>query len=561
MAFKDTGWIELRPITLLYGRNSSGKSAVIRGLRLLKQSLEDSPLRDDILCFNRKDAMNGKIDLRDFETVLHWRNQFINLEEKVESSKITFAFRYKLSTLAQRLWTRITGERLADDRLSRLFIDLALEFGYDDERKVTKLTAMHIDCMSESDMQSEKNRISKNLLSAFRVGTPVDRSDPHNHRLNWEERWYWESDCDIGQPVESGSNKPKEEWVNAALSTTSGFLPILQTIRTSSTTQKLRLRKSDFELIESTLGQITIDVKMLLEGIDYIGPIRPKPERSYTFTAAQMLESRKQELSGWLAFLLASDNYSSAPGLASDKPVLPVADRDDRRQLLSSATTVDSNHTYTLTKWINKLQLGQRVYAERIVSEDKDHYEFQVLIQEGNEKAYNWVDVGYGVSQILPIIAACAYAKRGDLVIIEQPELHLHPEAQANLGDLFIETIAKIQKNGPDLMEKLERILSGVTLLIETHSEHLLLRLQRRVAETTAKRRNLNEENKVDENELLSCLVIKASGASEVVNMQIDQAGNILDSSTKFISFFANDLEEVSELTHARLLINKVRGE
>jgi predicted ATPase len=75
-------------------------------------------------------------------------------------------------------------------------------------------------------------------------------------------------------------------------------------------------------------------------------------------------------------------------------------------------------------------------------------------------------EVGAGIAQVLPVIVA-ALADRVPFVMIEQPEIHVHPRLQTGLGDLFIEASASRQ------------------LLIETHSEHLILRLLRRIRETT----------------------------------------------------------------------------
>jgi len=74
----------------------------------------------------------------------------------------------------------------------------------------------------------------------------------------------------------------------------------------------------------------------------------------------------------------------------------------------------------------------------------------------------------FGVSQLLPAVVLALDAKR-EIVAIEQPELHLHPALQAKLGDLFIESALGERKN---------------TLILETHSEHLILRVMRRMRET-----------------------------------------------------------------------------
>src|SRR5690606_11007155 len=76
-------------------------------------------------------------------------------------------------------------------------------------------------------------------------------------------------------------------------------------------------------------------------------------------------------------------------------------------------------------------------------------------------------DVGFGVSQVLPIITLLQYVPEGSTVVLEQPEIHLHPLAQSALADVMIQ--AAIHRK--------------VQVIFESHSEHLLLRLQRRIAE------------------------------------------------------------------------------
>jgi predicted ATPase len=80
-------------------------------------------------------------------------------------------------------------------------------------------------------------------------------------------------------------------------------------------------------------------------------------------------------------------------------------------------------------------------------------------------------DVGIGISQVLPVLVS-AYASKNKIVAIEQPEIHLHPALQAELGDVFIESALGENKNA---------------FILETHSEHLVLRVMRRIRETNPK--------------------------------------------------------------------------
>ena len=111
----------------------------------------------------------------------------------------------------------------------------------------------------------------------------------------------------------------------------------------------------------------------------------------------------------------------------------------------------------------NILKLG---YSVRL-SEDSEH---EIQLYDDTHKIYlHPLDVGFGISQVIPVlVGALDDSQSPGVFAIEQPELHIHPALQVALGDVFIDGI----KN------------SNRTMLIETHSEHLLLRIMRRMRET-----------------------------------------------------------------------------
>ena len=117
-------------------------------------------------------------------------------------------------------------------------------------------------------------------------------------------------------------------------------------------------------------------------------------------------------------------------------------------------------------------------------------------------------DVGFGVSQVLPVIVLLHHAPEGSTVLLEQPEIHLHPLAQAELADVIIHaaTHRKVQ------------------VVLESHSEHLLLRLQRRIAE---------ERVSADDVALYFCRI--RNGASEIEALDLDEYGNIRNWPDKFM--------------------------
>jgi hypothetical protein len=94
-----------------------------------------------------------------------------------------------------------------------------------------------------------------------------------------------------------------------------------------------------------------------------------------------------------------------------------------------------------------------------------------VLVDRRTNTVVSHRDVGIGISQVLPVLVG-AYASSGKILAMEQPEIHLHPALQAELGDVFIASALAHQKN---------------TFILETHSEHLILRVLRRIRETSEK--------------------------------------------------------------------------
>jgi uncharacterized protein YciU (UPF0263 family) len=120
-----------------------------------------------------------------------------------------------------------------------------------------------------------------------------------------------------------------------------------------------------------------------------------------------------------------------------------------------------------LVKQLQHMGLTRDVSAERINDTQVELRVAQEPIGSGGDaRMINVADVGIGVSQVLPVLVAMLVAEPGQLVYIEQPEIHLHPRAQARLADAIIEASNR-----------------GVRVVIETHSQLLLLAIQTRIAE------------------------------------------------------------------------------
>lgn len=174
--------------------------------------------------------------------------------------------------------------------------------------------------------------------------------------------------------------------------------------------------------------------------VKYLGPLRKAPQVLY--------DPRLRDLD-----LGLSGEYTAAILHAnSDHQVVPISSGAAGRVNLKSE--VDT--------WLHAFGL-----ATRALLSDRGRLGIGLRIAPiESQEPVDLTSVGVGVSQILPVIVLCLLAEPGDLVILEQPELHLHPALQQELGDFLLDCAN-----------------SGRQLLVETHSEHLVNRLRRRVAD------------------------------------------------------------------------------
>jgi predicted ATPase len=185
-----------------------------------------------------------------------------------------------------------------------------------------------------------------------------------------------------------------------------------------------------------TIQDLSLLLRQALDAVVYLGPLREHPERTYLWSGVEPRDIGKR---GELAVhaLLASDNTRVRP-----KPGV-----EGGRQWL-----VDK-----VSQWLSRLDVADELVLER--HGRSRHYELVVV--RGKQRA-NLMDVGFGVSQVLPMIVLSHIVPQGATIVAEQPELHLHPRAQGGLAELMADVARE----------------RGVQFLVETHSEHLFRRLQ-----------------------------------------------------------------------------------
>ena len=173
-----------------------------------------------------------------------------------------------------------------------------------------------------------------------------------------------------------------------------------------------------------------------------------------------------------------------------------------------------------IVKWLQELDLIDS-YTINSISDTEQDYEL-LIKQYKDGPEVGLTDVGFGVSQVLPLIAQCYYAPEGSILILENPEAHLHPKVQSELADVLIDVV----KN------------RNVQIILESHSEHLLLRLMRRIAE---------EKISADQTAFHFCEI--KDGNSRAEQLKVDEYGNI---SNWPQNFFGDDMGDLAGKDESR---------
>ena len=533
--------IELAPITLIFGQNSAGKSSILQAFSLLKQTRESREPGAPLL----PRAEGGVTDLGSFQELLfdhdlertvsiglqidarrgrlvpattrRWVGAAVpesvglsvdfsrpNPEEEVGVRKFTVDWSPLEGPLATFL-PRTLNER------ERKLIDEYYWYPPRGHQRAQQRKLRVADCQQLSPSEHLWNGIyaawASNSVSVVRALetlteedtsarvpyiTGTDTDDPSDLRSE-QARWR-----DSVQDARDFYSSPFsfDQFVNrmtrAATSTVialDGFLPAqlpqrgiasapelfaLQNIRSSARRQ---VPMFDIGQIAPFVGHMVDDT---LEALFPMGPFRRPPERWYIFTGTS------PEDVGYSGELL--------PDLLFRRP-----------ELVREAN-----------EWLRLLDIGYALRMRPIGQRGGDLFEMRLV--DGRRKREVDValsDVGFGISQILPFIVQ-TLASTERVISIEQPEVHLHPKLQADLGNLLAAAIGAPYEH---------------QFLVETHSEHLILRLQKLV-----------REQRVQPVDISVIFVSRGEGGSEARRLRLDDQGRFMDEWPG--GFFAERLRE-----------------
>ena len=246
-----------------------------------------------------------------------------------------------------------------------------------------------------------------------------------------------------------------------------------------------------------TLQKYVSAFEELFSHVFYLGPNRVNPQRIYSWSGGH-----PQHIKQW--------------GNQTIDALLSARVRKLRTLLGTEVVPIDDK----ISDWLQKMDLAHSFELD-LTNPRTTNYEVRIQ-KTPSSPPVTLVDMGYGLAQFLPVLVLCYYAPEGSTLILEQPGIHLHPKVQSQLADLLIEVVN-------------ERKLQ---ILVESHSEHLLNRLQRRIAE---------EQINVDQTALYFCR--NENGVSDIERLDVDEFGNI---SNWPENFFGNDMGDLYAMNDAQ---------
>lgn len=356
--------LDLAPITLLLGTNSSGKSSLIQSLLLIRQTVTSG---DETLDLNLGNPDDGDtLTLGSFDDV-----------RRHDSGKEPLVIEF--------------GWQQVEPPVIGLF-NAQYQAGPDGQAMLTRLTLQRD---ADTGFIASRARLGGYTLSinGFRNGM-----------------------------MPRVSNKP------------------LQSFRIREAILSNMGRNGE---IGNRLRPVAMAVADELARIQYLGPVRAKPQRTYSWN-------------GKRPPALGDDGVHAAQALIAS---WCAGDQARKRKEPEPPQAALFAHAGV---WLGKFGLASGLDVEKLGS---GRYELRVRSLLDLSVTSNLSDVGAGVTQVLPVITLLLSAPAGSVVILEEPESHLHPLAQAALAELLVQTRR-----------------AGVQVIVETHSEHLFRRMQTLIA-------------------------------------------------------------------------------
>lgn len=553
--------VPLRPITLVFGPNSSGKSSLIHALLLLKQTLDEAEQTSTVLLpkgklldlgsfselvfrhdTERRLRLSMEVDVSRFraaphgmpvETTAGLQFEFdFSAEDGIALSSVSLTrphdgevllrlepsspvagdegrARRMLARQADRVSRRASRSRLrlcaTEVTKDATVYEEAFEASLVDPRRADRQQflrvrieetramldrAKHMQVDFEAQLMATKQELEKKAASSpsARDREILESSLAELQEQYEAQRHHLEDLAQRQRELQSedeGLRRPTlKRFVTEQVDTQRDlevllehFLPVRvvpradeQGTNDSRRTAEMRSRRTQrgrsASVLSSRLTAASDSVREALRTCVYLGPLREYPERHYLF-------------SGNLAENVGKSGKSMPELLFTDDALVAG-----------------------VNEWMAKFDMGYSLEARRVNDPNVEGLFLLRLTDKVTKIDVSPLDVGVGISQVLPIIVQSLLSVNS-LICIEQPEIHLHPRLQAELGSLLASTIGEPNAN---------------QYIIETHSEHLILRLQRLV-----------RSGQLQPNDVAVLHVDKTNDGSIVRELRMSKSGRFID--------------------------------
>lgn len=487
--------IDLRPITLLFGPNSAGKSTILQALHYLREILERGNIDPD------RTIAGGLIDLGGFATLVHNHEldrtvtikAVLDLsdEQGAEGLPLNAGLSFGDPEFTELPVRYLVGEseEYRDDAIVQE-VGLQVDIRWSEIERAPYVSRMAVEMDGEpvaaivSPPSEGRARLTdfnfKHPLLLYAV-RPEDLPEDDLEELELTSRSPLEDEIwSLAREAAADRSTPDtpDDQLRIAVGTELGALPkldrdLILDIRDPDVKKaELEERTPRVNGLRSLLSELILGPARLvrdhLAEMTYIGPLRDIPTRNYR---PQVTPDEARWAHGLAAWdLLYNDRrgdlMEEVNTWLSGEERLRTSYRLERVEF--KEIPVPSAMHQMFERGLNEDDIGelQDLYLNLATRSEIALRDFEngILVAPG--------DVGVGISQMVPVIVA-ALRKQDGVLGVEQPELHIHPAIQVGMGDLFI----KAAGTDPD------KLSSGKTLIIETHSEHIMLRLLRRIRE------------------------------------------------------------------------------
>ncbi len=450
-SFKDTGEIELKKINFLVGQNSSGKSTFLRFFPLIKQSILKNT-KGPILWYDES--------LVDFGNYQVSKNRYSDDKEGISFSFDTILdfqeYHYfenngiKKNTAVKTTLTLIEENKNTYIKTLKVFFgDQKILIDLKSDNTIEKLEINDWDFIKESENKFQMIEGDKQNFIPFLI---VLQEKPLSNLIDKKIEDKIKSIIN-NKKVTQGATKILQNTILGSKNETLESLKNANKIRSwQEKCENWSIENKDFiELnnyfilyrLRELLFIINNNFISFFKNCDYIAPVRAKALRYY----------RRQDLSD-----INIDAYGdNLPMFLNNLP-------EKMKESFSS-------YVFDL--------FGFSIETE------SNFGHIAINVKNKNKESFNLTDLGFGYSQLLPIITKLWHSlyqnnnqfrqtEDKKTILIEQPELHLHPAMQAQLADAFVKTIEIAKKEKKEL-----------TLIIETHSPVIINRIGRRIREKT----------------------------------------------------------------------------